>query len=193
MELDNWDLTIESWGPAGNAARPYESKKTKLDLGKINLTTWDKLNISKNKLSMAGAGVDGMNHISGVGYYSTTFSMDNNWKKGQPVFLKMDNSDDMILSVTINGQEIKNINPVTNALDIGPYVIKEKNSLKIKLATTLIKRVQVEHEIFKSGFAFPPPPENMEGLGDGPPPDMPPLPEIKSEFHYGLTGVSILY
>ena len=190
IALNDWNLSIESWGPTGNEARPYESQKVMLDLGKVALTHWAQLNPPDELLPMAG--VDSMGQISGIGYYSTQFQMGDDWQAGQPVLLKMVHSDDMITRVTINDMTLQTINPITNTLDIGPYV-QQNNTLSIKLVSTLIHRVQREHEIFKSGFAFPPPPENLAELGDGPPPDMPPLPEMKTEFHYGLRDVKILY
>ena len=155
LALDDWQLVIESWGPADNAAHEFETEKARLELGQVDLTTWDLVPVDDQLLQQAG--VDSMAHLAGIGYYTTTFSNPEGWSEGQSAILVVENSDDMVVSITINGTTLEGIDPAKNQVEIGSF-LQAENALEIKLATTLINRVRVEHEIFKSGFAFPPAP-----------------------------------
>lgn len=166
LPLTDWKLQIESWGPGNDPNRPFVSTKTKLDLA----------------------------HVSGIGYYITTFTPGSTWTKGQSVWLKLVNSDDIVAAVTINGTTVTGIDPMTLLLDIGPYVKPGNNSLQIKLVTTLINRVAMEHPLYKGGRGLfgPPPGVEMEKPDeDEPGPSFPPPPPMRHKFYYGLVGAEL--
>ncbi len=191
-QLVNWKLAIESKGPAGTELK-YQTKTTHVDLGKIKLGSWDNLLVSDKILQKLG--VDSMKQVSGQAEYTTNFQLDKNWIPGNPVFLEIKHGDDMITQVIINDHVLKNIDATTDRVEIGS-LLKEKNNLKIQLATTLINRVKVEHEIFKNGFGLPGPPAGLDVEpvpNTEAPENFPALPVFKNDFSYGIYEVSIKY
>jgi hypothetical protein len=156
--LDTWNLEIESWGPGDNRDRPTLSKKTMIPVGMTELVTWDKLSVPRDQL--AKAGVESMAQVSGIGYYNTRFELADGWTGGHGAMLAFNHGDDMITSIEVNGRTLPSINQSEDKIDIGGYLTKGANTIKIKVVSTMINRVHAENALFKEGSP----------LGNGPPP-----------------------
>ena len=144
-----WDLRLQSWGPGEKAARlskennydysvdPTVSEKKDITFKNIDLVKWSDLPASKDQLTAIG--VEGMNKVSGIGWYSTTFELSKEWSN-IGAYMKFEHNSDMIVEVKINGNVINDIDQMNNITDVGKYLKKGKNTIEIKLDTTLQNR-----------------------------------------------------
>jgi len=153
IDLSNadWNLVIDSYGPAyKNASKlvdsktgiqtvdPSESMVTRVDFGKQKLVSWSEIQATKGQLDAMG--VSNMNEVSGKGYYTTTFS----WDGASGADLSFVYQNDQVTAVTINKTTITTINNVTDTVPIGNYLASGINTLTIELSTTLNNRAKVE-------------------------------------------------
>jgi len=147
---EGWDLTLQSWGPDEKAASlslensydytvdPTVSEKRDVAFKNIPLVNWSDLPASEKQL--ASLGVEGMDKVSGIGWYTKTFDLSKAWSDHMGAYLQFDHGSDMIVEVTLNGNRIDDINQFRNLTDVGGYLTKGKNRLEVKLDTTLQNR-----------------------------------------------------
>jgi hypothetical protein len=120
---------------------PSATVKTKIDFNNIQLMNWANLPASAQQLQTIG--VSSMANVSGIGYYSNTFTLSADWKNAGAI-LNMSYGRDSVTQVTVNGHVFNNINNVTDKLDIGDYLLAgQENTIKIKLASTLFNRARL--------------------------------------------------
>lgn len=124
MSLEDWDLTIESWTQPENPAEDQTiSAKSNSTHHLTSLKPWNQIDKS-------------LKHVSGRGFYSTTFL----WppKKGE--------SDGAILDlgvivntarVWMNGQQLPPLDPTAAWMDVGDYLRDGKNTVEVVVTTTL--------------------------------------------------------
>ena len=70
MNLTDWNLSIESWGPdvEANQTDLTASKKTTVDFGSVGLGLWKDIPATAEQL--AKLEVDEMGNVSGIGTYT---------------------------------------------------------------------------------------------------------------------------
>lgn len=137
---DDWNLQLESWGPdtAADAANPTISAKTTVTFGGIPLGTWPGLPASASQL--AALGVTGMTQVSGIGTYTTQFTLPQGWDPADGAYLQLAHGDDMVVAVTVNGHPLDTIDPFTDRADAGPFLRPGSNTLTVRIDTTLNNR-----------------------------------------------------
>ena len=88
VSLTSFDLSLESWGPdeAVNDVNPTISKKTTLNFTDSTLCAWNELSVTQEQLS--DLGVASMADVSGIGRYTTTFTLPENWSAQDGATLK---------------------------------------------------------------------------------------------------------
>lgn len=145
-----WDLKLLSYGPTEKGAAlsmenvydysvdPTVSVVTEVDFSGIDLGTWSDLPATSAQLTKLG--VEGMNKVSGIGYYTKTFELPQDWDGEIGAYLKFDHNSDMIAAVTINGHRLGIANQISDLVDAHKYFKKGINTIEIKLDTTLQNR-----------------------------------------------------
>lgn len=156
LDIDGWSLKLESWGPDETSEDPTVSKKTMLDFGPVALGSWNDLDAAKAEL----AGVETMGDVSGIGWYETAFTLDAPLTKA---VLEIKHGKDMVTGVWLNGTKLPVADPCTDLVPVDGLLKQGKNTLRIKLTSTMKHRVSVEN------------PWNTKGMGIGG--DMPPMGE----------------
>jgi hypothetical protein len=136
-----WDLTLQSWGPdpAANATDPEVSAKTTVSFTDMALGQWSALPATAAQLSALG--VASMSQVSGIGTYSTTFTLPGSWTDADGAYLVLAHNTDMITGVTINGHAITAVNQFTDTVDLGGYLRAGVNTLVVRLDSTFGSRV----------------------------------------------------
>lgn len=144
VSLDTWNLTIESWGPEPDTEEQYDTRKTAINIGETTLTSWENLTAPAEALSETGAA--SMADVSGIGTYTTEVEITG----ATGGYLTLEHGCDMVTSILINGQEVTDLNPLTGTYDLGNVLVEGKNTIEIKLSTTLINRTRVENTLFEN-------------------------------------------
>ena len=144
VKLENWNLSIESFGPDTENSEPDATKRVSIDVGETALMGWDDLTVSAEQLEAAG--VESMSEVSGIGYYKTEAELTG----AAGAYLVLEHGDDMITDIIVNGQKIEGLQTVSNKYDIGSAVQEGMNTKEVKLATTLINRTKAENSMYES-------------------------------------------
>lgn len=123
ITLSNWKLKVEDWKP-GNT--PTETNKSTVEIDLGDLKPWHTIPALQN--------------VSGIGTYSTTFSMDKGWEEGVGAYIDL-GIVNFAYKLVINGEEIKS-SQLNTRIDIGPYIKPGSNTVIIEVATTLNNRLK---------------------------------------------------
>ena len=170
-----WDLELISFGPdetADNQQSPIISSslydtaddyqlykdpsqplKSTVYFEDVMLGEWIDLPISAEQLETLG--VESMEAVSGIGYYSTSFELPSDWTENTCAILNLGYSRDMITEITVNGNVIENVNVISDQVDIGNYLVEGTNAIKIKLISTLYNRASIENSAYEGGGGGP--------------------------------------
>ena len=118
--LSDWNLSLECWS---DSPIPSESVKTLRQISHLpRLLPWKEL--------------PGCSAAAGIGTYETTFDLDSGWEEQIGYELQIGNVCDSF-SLEINGISVAP-NQCSRTIDIGPYLHKGQNRLKITVASTLL-------------------------------------------------------
>ncbi|MDO4272026.1 MAG: glycosyl hydrolase [Eubacteriales bacterium] len=139
IELNSWNLTVESWTKGERDVRTetkegtdytstevtYLTEKTNLDTVTISdLVPWSKIE---------GIG-DG---VSGVGYYTTSFELPENWTTADnAAYFSVDSFEGGTAQLLINGENAY-IDMENGKADITPYVKAGENTVEVRVTTSL--------------------------------------------------------
>ncbi|WP_270739476.1 glycosyl hydrolase [Massilioclostridium coli] len=131
-DITNWDVTVEKWSKGEEIFRTetldgvtttehtFNTVKTDVDVKLDSLTTWDNIpEVGKE--------------VSGKGYYSATFDWNGNADGAYIDF------GDMVMSMTvsINGQQVSDLNMNDAKLDISDYLQVGKNTIQLEYSSNL--------------------------------------------------------
>lgn len=164
----SWNLLIHSYGPGEDENDPSVSKITDVDFGEQKLGKWKDIAATEDQLNELG--VTDMLYISGVGEYTTTFTLPEDWSDTTGAYLDVTYGKDQIGEITINGTAL-DANNASDRVDLGGYLVSGENTLTIKLSTTLYARMYAtnsgyEGRDFGMGTGFMQP-EDPEAFYDG--------------------------
>ena len=151
-----WKLTIESYAESDSLNDEdniaYESKAgyivykdptltdiTTVEFDIDTLTLWADIEASDEQLEELG--VDSMSDISGLGYYTNTFTLPEGWSDTTGAVVEIEYNSDMIISVTVNGNVISSVNNVSDKVDIGEYLQTGENTIEIKMSTVMANAI----------------------------------------------------
>lgn len=138
--LENWKITVEDWDEGekvvnleekfGHVTREvyFTTKKTPIVFENSPLMPWKDLPRA------------GMEKVSGVGTYETTFVLDASWD-GCGAVLEMENAGGGTVRVFVNGVCAKGVHTRLLTCDISDLVKPGENTLKIEVTTTLTNRM----------------------------------------------------
>jgi len=128
--LSRWHLTVEDWQPG---ARATETKKVSHEVDLDALAPWTE--------------IPGLEDVSGVGRYTTKVSLEAGWPGAT---LELGQVMDTC-RVTINGQALPPVDPMSPVVPAGPYLKAGDNTLVIEVATPLGNRLRVTNpDVFGS-------------------------------------------
>ena len=164
----SWNLLIHSYGPGEDENDPSVSKITDVDFGEQKLGKWKDIAATEDQLNELG--VTDMLYVSGVGEYTTTFTLPEDWSDTTGAYLDVTYGKDQIGEITINGTAL-DANNASDRVDLGGYLVSGENTLTIKLSTTLYARMYAtnsgyEGRDFGMGTGFMQP-EDPEAFYDG--------------------------
>ncbi len=168
LTLDEWTLSVEAWGPGESAS---ETSKVRLEEIRLDgLRPW--------------TAIEGLEHVSGLGTYSTTFDVDGGGTAGHGASLDLGRTVDTV-RIRVNGQVVGPVNLMNPVVDIGPYLTAGTNTLEVEVATSLANRLLEARPELAAGSPRPP--------GSGGAPGGPPRPRMAPRAQgYGLLGPVVL-
>ncbi|GHA07802.1 hypothetical protein GCM10010372_03870 [Streptomyces tauricus] len=127
----SWSLHVQDWQPAapygttGSAGTKTGKEPVHVDIDR--LTPWTDIPQLKN--------------TSGTGTYTTTVTLPTTWKKGTGARLDLGQVTDCY-TLTVNGSKVPTVNQLNATADIGAYLHAGKNTVTIRVSTTLINRLR---------------------------------------------------
>ncbi|ETS77966.1 hypothetical protein PFICI_10028 [Pestalotiopsis fici W106-1] len=134
--LGPWDLTVESHGPSLDNDT-LEGNTTIIKIGTLpELTPW--------------TNIDGLEQVSGVGTYSTSFQ----WFRDSQAAICIDFGPVLnTLRAWINGNQISPVDPTNPTADISNFVVNGENTIQVKVTSTLFNAVRANVDrVFSIGY-----------------------------------------
>ena len=142
IDLDIWDLTIESWGPDKSTEAIADTVKVPVEIGETELKVWAELSVSDEQLESAG--LASMQDIAGIGTYTIEVELE----QLDGAFLVLEHDDDMVTSILVNGEPVSDLAANSERYDLGSSLVEGTNTIEIKLASTLLNRIRPEDGMF---------------------------------------------
>ena len=154
MNLENWTLTIESWTqPSNSSADQTTASKSNSTHHLTSLQPWNQISGS-------------LRHVSGRGFYSTTFTWPPSHRKADGAVLDLG----VIVhtaKVWVNGHQLPPLDPTAAWADTGDYLMDGENNVEVVVSTTLGNALIPIHENIRSSgtvWLGPEPIEQEYGL-----------------------------
>ncbi|MCL2165277.1 MAG: hypothetical protein FWH55_13040 [Oscillospiraceae bacterium] len=135
IPLVSWDLTVESWTRGdtieitedrglGYISTEYLQKtdKTMIDVGTTPLISWSNIPLLGNT-------------VSGVGSYTTKFTLPNDWNASNVAVFTVDSLGGNTARVYVNGRKADAVNIHTLKLDITDLVKPGENTIEVEVST----------------------------------------------------------
>ena len=120
FELDQWTMVLESW-TANDSSR--EALKTQMGPYELEeLIPWNE--------------IEGLETAAGIATYETTFYLEEGWEDGLGAMVDFGYVSDT-MKVWVNGEKVSGVDMIANQADIGPYLVKGKNTITVEVASTL--------------------------------------------------------
>jgi hypothetical protein len=116
--LTSWRLRVEDMTPDGTKSH---------DLALDALKAWPD--------------IPELADVSGIGTYTTTVTLPQTWKQGTGARLGLGQVTDSF-SLTVNGARIPSPNQLNATADIGSYLHAGRNTVTVRVSTTLINRLR---------------------------------------------------
>lgn len=139
--LDDWTLQVESW-TRGRSGLPGDTAKVPLPAvepvagERGALPPWSAMTPAN------GYDVD-LGDVSGVGTYTSTFSLDKSWKGIRTAQLDLGSAVDTV-TVTLNGVRLRAQDPQDlRHVEVGRYLRTGTNTLTVRVASTLLNAVRI--------------------------------------------------
>ncbi|MFV2050459.1 hypothetical protein KDJ21_018770 [Metabacillus litoralis] len=141
ISLTNWNLVVEDWQPGDRVTRKedrglgyitveeyFETNKPLINVGLTKLIPWKEI----EKVGKS---------VSGIGSYTTSFTIPTNWNKHNGVYLKLGSLNGGTASLYVNGDKAGAIDITNPGIDISKLIVKGKNTLEIKVTSNLNNRL----------------------------------------------------
>jgi hypothetical protein len=141
LDLTNsqWNLKLNSWTPGDKKtlteARDgyttkevyYDTKKTDINVGATPLIPWKDMKFTAQDPAS----------VSGVGTYSTTFSLPSTWGAANGAYLNIDSTGGALAQVWVNGQKITGYDFVAGRVDVSSALKAGTNTIQIEVSSSL--------------------------------------------------------
>ncbi len=140
-----WHISAEDWQPANPYATTFgpaaaETRKTRLEIDVNELKAWPEIPQLRN--------------ASGLATYTTTFDLPSNWPAANGAKLSLGEVFDSF-TLAINNQAVP-IDQIGAEADIGPYLKAGRNTIAVRVATTLNNRLAaLDEDVANRGLVQP--------------------------------------
>jgi hypothetical protein len=140
-----WHQTAEDWQPANPYATTFgaaaaETHKTPVVLELNSLKPWTEIPALQN--------------TSGIGAYSTTFDLPSEWTGADGAWLSLGEVFDSF-TLTVNGKAVPS-DQLSAEADVGPYLKAGRNTIAVRIATTLNNRLaNIDDDVARRGLVQP--------------------------------------
>jgi len=140
-----WELSAEDWQPANPYAdttgpAAAETRKIPVTVELDGLKPWPR--------------VPALEHASGIGAYVTSFELPSGWTAGDGATLSLGEVFDSF-TLTVNGKPVP-VDQLSAEAEVGPYLTAGKNTIAIRVATTLNNRLaKLDDGVAKRGLVQP--------------------------------------
>ncbi len=141
VEITDWTLAVESWDAGDKVVIHedrglgivtdevyYETEKTAIVAGCVALVPW-------SEIPAVGR------EISGVGRYTGTFALPQNWNAANTGVLCLGSLCGSMAAVTVNGRPARELDANALRVDISELLVPGENTVMIEMATTLNNRL----------------------------------------------------
>ncbi len=142
INLDEWELEVEDWNEGEkvtiNEDRGhgyvtnevyYETKKTKIQVGKTKLKPWKDIPAVGPK-------------VSGVGCYTATFKLPETWASNNGAYLRIGSTNGNSAAVYVNGRKTPAVDFSNLTVDISDLLVPGENTVKVEVSSTLNNRLK---------------------------------------------------
>ncbi|WP_286165441.1 glycosyl hydrolase [Clostridium facile] len=141
ITLDTWNLTVQDWQPGEKVTRTedrglgytttevtYDTNKVDINVGETELIPWKDIPSVGEK-------------VSGVGTYTTSFTLPENWNtKNNGLIFQVDSMNGGTAAVTVNGQKVA-VNMDNCTADISKAVQPGENTIEVRVTSSLRNRM----------------------------------------------------
>lgn len=154
IDLPVWDITVEDWNEGdkiistetkfGHETREvhFTTRKTRLTFLDSPLVPWKDLPATAEQLrALVGDSTPSMSHVSGIGTYTTTFTVPADTPPARRTYLEIGSTGGGLAIVRVNGAKAPAVNPRNPRADISDLIVTGENSLVIEVASTLTNRM----------------------------------------------------
>ena len=153
ISIPIWDISIEDWNQGeriinteekfGHVTKEayFTTKKTVLSFKDSPLLPWKDLPASPEMLSSLAGDAPSMSHVSGIGTYTSSFTLPEDWNGDNGAYLCIDCAGGGTVEAYVNGVKTPGINTRTLRVDISPLLKKGRNDIRIEVASTLTNRM----------------------------------------------------
>jgi len=147
IPLPLWDLTVESWERTtgddyitytedrglGYISTEYEypTIKNNINVGQTELISW------RNIQALRRTSGSTVTSVSGVGSYTTSFTLPTNWNAGNTAIFKAESLGGSTARVYVNGVKADAVDIFDVNLDITDLVHPGENTIEVQIATGL--------------------------------------------------------
>ena len=141
VEITDWTLQVESWDAGDKVVIHedrglgvvtdevyYETRKTLIDAGKVELVSW-------SDIPAVGR------EISGIGRYTGTFALPQDWTRDNVAVLAFAGAMGATVKVAVNGHAAKPVDMDALRVDVSALLRPGENTVTVEIATTLNNRL----------------------------------------------------
>jgi len=147
IELTNatWHLAVEDWQPANPydttlGAAATETRKVPVEVDLQGLRAWPE--------------IPELQHASGIGTYTTTLNLPDDWSSQPGAILSLGEVFDSF-TLMVNGTSVP-IDQISAEADVGPYLRAGANTIAMRVATTLNNRLAaLDDSVAQRGMVQP--------------------------------------
>ncbi|WP_270739940.1 glycosyl hydrolase [Massilioclostridium coli] len=141
IQLDNWNLVVQDWQPGDKITRTedrgfgytttevtYDTNKVDINVGQTDLIPW------KDIPQVGGT-------VSGVGSYTTTFTLPENWDNSlYSLQFQADSFSGGTAAIFINGKQV-NGNMDNCTADLSEFAQPGENTIEVRVTSSLRNRM----------------------------------------------------
>lgn len=142
ITLDQWNLTVQDWQPGEKLTRTedrglgytttevtYDTNKVDINVGETELIPWKEI---------PQVGED----VSGIGTYTTTFTLPENWnQEDNALIFNADSFSGGTAAVFVNGQQVA-VNMDNHTADLSEAVQPGENTIQVRVTSSLRNRMK---------------------------------------------------
>ncbi|HWO62283.1 MAG TPA: discoidin domain-containing protein, partial [Umezawaea sp.] len=141
LRLGSWTLAVESWTP-GPSGQPGDTARTPLGVVRVvsgedgTLPAWTAITGEKGY-------PEDLADVSGIGTYTADITLGDVWNGVKSAYLDVGTVVDTV-RVAVNGRDLPPVNQLDRRhIEVGPYLRPGRNTVSIRVASTLLNAVRV--------------------------------------------------